>query len=70
MEYLKGPQLAASVFSILTKALRSDSALFPDVEVWPTIVGIRDGRDEVLEEALRASGFDFNRSRVPRGVSL
>lgn len=27
--------------------------IVPDVEVWPTIAGIRDGRDEVLEEALR-----------------
>jgi C-terminal processing protease CtpA/Prc len=27
--------------------------IIPDVEVQPTIAGIRDGRDEVLEEALR-----------------
>jgi C-terminal processing protease CtpA/Prc len=27
--------------------------IIPDVEVRPTIAGIRDGRDEVLEEALR-----------------
>ena len=28
--------------------------IVPDIEVWPTIAGIRDGRDEVLEEAVRA----------------
>jgi C-terminal processing protease CtpA/Prc len=27
--------------------------IVPDIEVKPTIDGIRDGRDEVLEEALR-----------------
>jgi hypothetical protein len=27
--------------------------ILPDVEVWPTIAGIREGRDEVLEEAIR-----------------
>ena len=27
--------------------------IIPDVEIEPTIVGIRAGRDEVLEEALR-----------------
>jgi len=27
--------------------------IVPDVKVWPTINGIRDGRDEVIEEAVR-----------------
>ncbi len=27
--------------------------IVPDVEVWPTIQGIREGRDELVEEALR-----------------
>jgi C-terminal processing protease CtpA/Prc len=27
--------------------------ILPDVEIRPTIAGIRDGRDEVLEEAVR-----------------
>jgi C-terminal processing protease CtpA/Prc len=27
--------------------------IIPDIEVKPTIAGIREGRDEVLEEALR-----------------
>ena len=29
------------------------AGILPDVEMRPTIAGIRDGRDEVLEEAVR-----------------
>jgi C-terminal processing protease CtpA/Prc len=36
------------------KAPTQRIGIVPDIEVKPTIVGIREGRDEVLEEALRA----------------
>jgi hypothetical protein len=26
--------------------------IIPDIYVWPTVQGIRDGRDEILEKAL------------------
>ena len=42
-----------AVLSFPNKLLTQRTGIVPDVEVKPTIAGIRAGRDEVLEAALR-----------------
>ena len=37
-------------FTFLTKKQRV--GIIPDIYVWPTVQGIRDGRDEIMEKAL------------------